>query len=68
MKNVKFKVSCVAIYTSELPISDEIADNKKSILEYIHNHLSECNIENLEWINDLDSDDAVTQEDICYVY
>lgn len=68
MKNVKFKVSCVAIYTSELPIPDEIADNKKSILEYIHNHLSECNIENLEWINDLDSDDVVTQEDICYVY
>lgn len=68
MKNVKFKVSYVAIYTSELPIPDEIADNKKSILEYIHNHLSECNIENLEWINDLDFDDVVTQEDICYVY
>ena len=64
MAKVKFKVACIAVYDSELEIPKEIADNKDEILEYIHEHLNDCNVEDLEWINDLDPDEAVTQEDI----
>ena len=37
---------------------------KKTILEYIHKHLDDCNIENLEWLRDLEPDKAVTMADI----
>lgn len=67
MAKVKFKVACIAVYDSELEIPKEIADDKDEILEYIHEHLNDCNVEDLEWINDLDTDEAVTQEDIRYV-
>ena len=67
MSKVKFKVACVAIYDSELEIPNEISNDKKAILEYIHNHLDECNVRDLEWLNDLDPDEAVTMEDIRYV-
>lgn len=67
MAKVKFKVACTAVYDSELEIPKEIADDKDAILEYIHEHLNDCNVEDLEWLSDLDPDEAVTQEDIRYV-
>ncbi len=67
MAKVKFKVACTAVYDSELEIPKEIVDDKDAILKYIHEHLNDCNVEDLEWLNDLDPDEAVTQEDIRYV-
>lgn len=67
MAKVKFKVACIAVYNSELEIPKEIADDKDAILKYIHEHLDDCNVEDLEWLNDLDYEEAVTQNDIRYV-
>lgn len=36
-------------------------------MKYIHEHLDDCNVENLVWLNDFDPEEAVTQEDIRYV-
>ena len=67
MAKVKFKVACIAVYDSELEIPKEIADDKDAILKYIHEHLDDCNVEDLEWLNDLDPEEAVSQNDIRYV-
>lgn len=67
MAKVKFNVACTAVYRSELEIPKEIENDEKAILEYIHSHLDECKVEELEWLNDLDPEDAVTMEDIRYV-
>ena len=67
MSKVKFSVACTAVYQSELEIPDEIKDNKEKILEYIHDHLDEAKVDELEWLNDLDPDDAVTIDDIKYI-
>lgn len=67
MAKVKFKVTCICVYDSELEIPKEIADDKDAILKYIHEHLDDCNVEDLEWLNDLNPEEAVTQNDIRYV-
>jgi len=67
MSKVKFSVACTAVYQSELEIPNEIKNDYKAILEYIHSHLNECNVDELVWLNDLDPEDAVTMEDIKYV-
>lgn len=67
MAKVKFKVGCIAVYDSELEIPDNIANDEKAVLDYIHTHLDECNVQDLEWLNDLDPEEAVTAEDIRYV-
>ena len=67
MAKVKFKVACIAVYDSELEIPDNIANDEKAVLDYIHTHLDECNVQDLEWLNDLDPDEAVTAEDIRYI-
>ena len=67
MSKVKFSVACTAVYQSELEIPNEIKNDYKAILEYIHSHLDECVVDELVWLNDLDPEDAVTMEDIKYV-
>lgn len=67
MAKVKFNVACVASYETELEIPEEIKNDEKEILDYIHSHLDECSVTELDWINDLDPDEAVTAEDIIYV-
>ena len=57
-----FSVSCTATYQSELKIPDSVKEGEE--LSYIRDHLSDCNVEDLEWLNDLDPEDAVTEEDI----
>ena len=44
-----------------------IKNDYEEILEYIHSHLDECAVSELEWLNDFDPEDAVTMEDIRYV-
>lgn len=67
MAKVKFTVACTAVYHSELEIPNEIKNDDEAILEYIHSHLDECTVEELEWLNDLEPEDAITMEDIRYV-
>lgn len=67
MAIVKFSVACTAIYHSELEIPNEIKNDREEILEYIHSHLDECSVDELEWLSDLEPEDAVTMEDIRYV-
>lgn len=64
MAMVKFNVGCTAIYKSELEIPDEIKDDMKSVLAYIHDHLDECPVNEIEWVSDLKPGDAVMMEDI----
>lgn len=67
MAKVKFKVACIAVYDSELEIPNDIVNDEKAILNYIHENLDKCEIQDLEWLNDLDPDEAVTTEDIRYI-
>lgn len=67
MSKVKFNISCIASYLSELNIPDDIANDKMAVLEYIRAHLNDCNVSELVWINDLEPDEAVTLEDIKYI-
>ena len=67
MAKVKFKVACIAVYDSELEIPNDITNDEKAILNYIHENLDKCEIQDLEWLNDLDPDEAVTAEDIRYI-
>lgn len=67
MAKVKFKVACTAVYNSELEVPNKIVNDEKAVLEYIQTHLDECNVQDLEWLNDLDAEEAVTAEDIRYI-
>ena len=67
MARVRFNVGCMAIYQSELDIPDEIKDNDEAVLAYIHSHLDDCSVEDLEWWSDLEPDKAVTLSDIRYI-
>lgn len=64
----KFTVACTAVYTSELEIPEEIKNNRELIIEYIRDNLDKANVNELTWLNDFDPEDAVTDEDILYIY
>lgn len=64
MAKVSFNVGCTAVYCSELEIPNEIVGDNEAILKYIHEHLSECPRGELEWIADLEPEDAVEMDDI----
>lgn len=66
MRTAKFNVCCTATYYSELQIPDTIPKGKE--LEYIREHLGECTVYDLEWLADLNPEDAVTQDDIKDIY
>lgn len=68
MKTVKFDVVCTAMYTSSLDIPDAIAEDEEKVLKYIRTHLDECSVNDLDWIEDLDPEEAVTMEDIRFIY
>ena len=62
MRTVEFNVTCTASYHSEMEIPDSIPEG--DVLEYIREHLSTCQIYDLQWLSDLDPVDAVTEDDI----
>ena len=62
MRTVEFNVTCTATYHSEMEIPDSIPEG--DMLEYIREHLSTCQIYDLQWLSDLDPVDAVTEDDI----
>ena len=58
----RFHVGCVATYDSSLRIPDEIPKGKE--LDYILEHLDECQVESdIDWLNDLE-DEPVIEDDI----
>nr|DAJ69614.1 MAG TPA: hypothetical protein [Caudoviricetes sp.] len=67
MARVEFFVTCIATYESELAIPNDIANDKNAVLEYIHEHLENACIADLQWSNDLEPDEAVTLDDIKYI-
>ena len=67
MTKVKFSVACMAVYQSELELPDKIKNDNGAVLEYIRSHLNDCAVNDIEWLNDLEPQDAVTMEDIRYV-
>lgn len=67
MKIAKFSVACTAYYKTELEIPNSVPDGQE--LAYIKDHLSECSTANgLEWLDDLDPEEAVTEDDILEIY
>lgn len=67
MRIAIFSVVCNAYYKTHLEIPDSVPKGRE--LEYIRAHLGECSTENgLEWLSDLDPEDAVTEDDIFDVY
>lgn len=64
MATVKFSVMCNAIYKGSLDVPDVQAKTKESILSYIHDHLGEVAVTDLEWLEDIDPENAVTEDDV----
>lgn len=65
MAKVDFNVTCLATYRSELEIPDEIAKKGKSaVLIYIQDHLGACSVSEIEFLDDLVPEEAVTEDDI----
>lgn len=62
MAKYQFTVMCNAIYHSELELPDDVKD--EDVLHYIHDHLDDAPVNELEWLGDIDPDTAVTEEDI----
>lgn len=67
---VPFKVLCKAIYNTTLDVPKEIVNNRNRqvLLDYLRDHLGDANVDEIEWLQDLDDlDEAVQMEDIdCY--
>lgn len=65
MKIVKFSVVCTAIYESELELPDDVDTNdQEEVLGFIRDSLSDVPVGEMNWLEDLDPDEAVTLEDI----
>lgn len=65
MRKVEFNVTCKATYKSELEIPDDYDINSLHDLRcYILDHLDEAAIDELDWLSDLEDEDAVEEEDI----
>ena len=47
-----------------MEIPKEIQNDNQAVLEYIHKHLDNGDVRNLQWVGDLDPEDAVTIDDI----
>jgi len=65
MRKVYFSYSCMAIAQGSLDLPDEVKDGEE--LAYIREHLGEAPSTDLEWIGDIDPEDAVEQDDIRYI-
>ncbi len=61
---VKFTVACNALYHSELKVPKDISNDEDRVLEYIRDHLGDCNVDDLEWLSDWEPWEAVTKDDI----
>ena len=62
MKLAKFSVACNAVYSGTLKIPDSVTEGNE--LTYIRNHLSNVPVVDLEWLEDLSPEEAVTEDDI----
>ena len=64
MAKVSFNVTCEATYRGELTIPDEIKDDNLQVLDFIRENLANVAVTELEWLADIDPDNAVTMDDI----
>lgn len=68
MARADFNVTCLSSYKGSLDIPDDIKDDKLQVLDYIRNNLPSVEVQDLEWLSDLDPDEAVTMDDIRDIY
>lgn len=68
MARADFNVTCLSSYKGSLVIPDGIKDDKLQVLDYIRNNLPSVEVQDLEWLSDLDPDEAVTMDDIRDIY
>lgn len=61
-KEVHFTVGCSAVYHSHLTVNADLT--QEEVLKYIQDHLSEAPVNDLEWLNDDEAEEAVTMTDI----
>ena len=62
MREVSFVYSCMAMAHATLELPDDVKDGEE--LAYIREHLGEVEAKDLEWIGDIDPENAVTEDDI----
>lgn len=61
---IPFTVACTAVYHSSIKVPGSLKGNHEEILKYVQSHLDEAPVNDLEWISDLEPEDAVMMEDI----
>lgn len=67
-RTVAFNVTCLATYKSSLDLPDNIK-TREEIVSYIREHLPDANIQELEFLSDLDEpSESVIEDDIINVY
>lgn len=59
---VTFSVMCNAVYQSELELPDDVKD--EDVLDFIQNNLHRAPVSDLEYLDDIEPQAAVTEEDI----
>ena len=64
MAQVNFTAMCMATYQSALEVPDDIARDRDKALKYVRDHLNDAPVADVEWLEDVDPYEAVTEEDI----
>lgn len=62
---IKFSVQCMALYKGEIALPEEV-QTKEDALAYVRAHLDDVPVADLEWLSDIEPEQAVTEEDIRY--
>ena len=61
-EEIEFKATCIAQYNSIIIAPKELKHNKEKLVKYIIEHIDDCPIFNLEWLED--SEIPLTIEDL----
>ena len=61
-EEIEFKATCIAQYNSIIIAPKELKHNKEKLVKYIIEHIDDCPIFNLEWLED--SEIPLTVEDL----
>ena len=61
-KTVRFSVACMAVYQGSLEVPANLT--QKEVVEYIQDNLPVVPVKDLEWLEDLSDQEAVTADDV----
>lgn len=65
MVKINFTVGCIASYNSSMEVPKEIVEDKAAVLEYLRKNIELAPVGELDWVNDLEPDEAITEYDVC---